>query len=77
MTIREAVSGRWVSILLATGVDESYLTGKHGPCPLCGEGKDRWRFTDHKGEGRWICNHCGKGDGFELLVKIGIGAQFD
>jgi putative DNA primase/helicase len=44
----------------------SFLTGKNGPCPMCG-GTDRWRFTDFKGDGHWICNHCGQGNGFDLL----------
>ena len=29
---------------------------KAGPCPLCAEGKDRFRFDDREGKGTWICN---------------------
>lgn len=35
---------------------------------MCG-GKDRWRFTDHGGDGMWWCNQCGTGDGFDLLQQ--------
>lgn len=65
--LKAAARGRWPSLLASLGVDESYLSGKHGPCPMCG-GKDRWRFTDHGGDGLWICNQCGSGDGFSLLM---------
>jgi putative DNA primase/helicase len=36
---------------------------------MCG-GKDRYRFTDKMQRGNWICNHCGHGDGFDLLEKV-------
>ena len=42
-TTKERAVGRWKSILPAFGVTPQQLTGKHGPCPLCG-GKDRFRF---------------------------------
>lgn len=67
--VKQAAIGKWPGILAALGVDESFLTKKNGPCPFCG-GKDRWRFTDHEGRGMWICNHCGKGDGFDLLMRL-------
>lgn len=63
----QAVANRWVSILVAEGIDDSVLDGKQHPCPVCA-GKDRFRFDD-KGEGRWYCNHCGAGDGYSLLCK--------
>lgn len=63
---REIASGRWHGILTALGVDGRYLTGKHGPCPMC-DGRDRWRFDDKEGRGTWFCNNCGAGDGFKLL----------
>ncbi len=61
--------GRWVSILSELGVSPKFLSPKHGPCPMCG-GKDRFRFDDKDGKGTWICNHCGSGDGFTLLMKM-------
>jgi putative DNA primase/helicase len=66
---KQLASGKWRGVLIALGVEDSFLTGKNGPCPLCG-GKDRWRFTDFNATGAWVCNHCGKGDGFELLKLL-------
>ncbi len=68
-SLSERARGRWKGILSALGVDGRFLTGKHSPCPLCG-GKDRWRFTDFKEAGGWVCNQCGKGDGIELLKRF-------
>lgn len=65
---RELAKGKWRGILLQLGVDQSHLTGKHGPCPICG-GKDRFRFDDKLQAGNWICSQCGSGDGFELLMS--------
>ena len=67
--ITEAARGRWRDILEALGVPAEYLTRRNGPCPHCG-GKDRWRFTDHREAGGWWCNHCGTGDGFDLLQQF-------
>lgn len=67
--ITEAARGRWRDILEALGVPGEYLTRRNGPCPHCG-GKDRWRFTDHNQAGGWWCNHCGTGDGFDLLQQF-------
>lgn len=66
--IKLRANGHWVEILSSLGIDNAILDRKHHPCPSCG-GKDRFRFTDHKGRGSFICNNCGKGDGFELLMK--------
>lgn len=59
--------GRWPGILLALGIDECALSGKHGPCPVCG-GKDRFRFDDKDGRGTFFCSHCGAGDGAKLVM---------
>ena len=67
--ITEAARGRWRDILEALGIPERFLSRRNGPCPQCG-GTDRWRFTDHDQAGRWWCNHCGTGDGFELLQQF-------
>lgn len=67
--ITEAARGRWRDILEALGVPAEFLTRRNGPCPHCG-GKDRWRFTDHNQVGAWWCNHCGTGDGFDLLQQF-------
>lgn len=65
----EIATGRWPGILVQLGIDQKFLTGKHGPCPICG-GKDRFRFDDKAGRGTWICSKCGAGDGFGLLQQI-------
>ncbi|MEM4721690.1 MAG: primase-helicase zinc-binding domain-containing protein [Candidatus Methanomethylicaceae archaeon] len=43
-----------------------------GPCPFCGEGKDRFRVWPQQGEGgRWWCRQCGKsGDVIQYLREI-------
>lgn len=67
--LTEAARGRWAGILEALGIPAEYLTRRNGPCPMC-DGKDRWRYTDHDQAGRWWCNQCGTGDGFELLQQF-------
>lgn len=64
--VSEIATGRWPAILMHFGVAESFLSGKHGPCPVCG-GRDRFRFDNKAGRGTWICNHCGSHDGFAML----------
>ena len=64
------VTGKWYGILTALGIDRKYLQDRHGPCPICNEGKDRFRFDDKDGRGTYFCNTCGAGDGFELLQKV-------
>lgn len=68
--LRERIAGRWHGVLPMLGLRSAFLSGKHGPCPLCGGGKDRWRFDDKDGHGTWICNQCGAGDGVSLLMKF-------
>ena len=61
--------GRWQGILLATGLDEPTLSGRHCSCPACG-GKDRFRFDDNQGWGTFYCTNCGAGNGFKLLENV-------
>jgi len=65
MDIKEA-TGKWPGIFSALGIDVG--TGKHKPCPMCG-GTDRFRFDDKDGNGTYICNQCGAGDGWSLILK--------
>jgi putative DNA primase/helicase len=74
LPLRDRAQGRWSGILPALGIGESFLTGKHGPCPLCG-GKDRWRWDNLEGRGTWICSKCGAGDGIALVMHVN-GCQF-
>lgn len=68
--LRERAQGRWRSILPRLGVDAKYLVNKHGPCPICLGGKDRFRFDDKDGSGSFICNQCGAGDGVQLVMDV-------
>lgn len=65
----DAARGKWRGILLALGVDQQFLTGKHGPCPVCG-GTDRFRWDNQHGAGGFICGQCGAGNGFDLLMRV-------
>ncbi|MBS0348950.1 MAG: toprim domain-containing protein [Proteobacteria bacterium] len=69
MDVRTAAQGRWRGILHGLGMDERSLSGKHGPCPLCG-GKDRFRFDDKDGRGTYYCSGCGAGDGVKLAMAL-------
>lgn len=64
-----AARGKWKGILLQLGVPAQSLTGKHGPCPMCG-GDDRFRFDNKDQRGTYICNACGAGDGMKLAVEF-------
>ncbi len=65
--IRVQMQGRWRGVLAALGMSQKQLSGKHGPCPMCG-GVDRFRFDNKGGSGTWICNQCGAGDGVNLVM---------
>lgn len=66
---KELCRGRWRWLLPVMGVEARLLTGKHGPCPICG-GKDRFRWDDKDGTGSYFCSGCGPGDGFMLAEKV-------
>jgi putative DNA primase/helicase len=66
-TITQA-HGRWREILPALGLPAASLSGKHGPCPMCG-GKDRFRFSNRTNEGDYFCSMCGAGKGMQLLSR--------
>ena len=67
----------WTPTLTSMGFPAEFLTHKNCPCPFCG-GKDRFRYTDFEGKGKWICSHCQPegGNGFEL-VKRYYGLTFE
>jgi len=64
-----AAGGRWPKLLAELGIDTP-RRGKHGPCPVCCDGKDRFRLDDKEGRGTFICNQCGAGDGLDLVCKV-------
>lgn len=66
---KELCRGRWRALLPTMGVDARFLTGRHGPCPVCG-GTDRFRWDDKDGTGSFFCSGCGPGDGFMLAERV-------
>ena len=68
--LKDRARGRWAGILPALGVSAAYLSGRHGPCPICNGGKDRFRFDNRDGTGSWFCSHCQAGDGIGLLMRL-------
>lgn len=68
--IHQETTGRWPSILMSLGVEERFLRNRHGACPICSDGKDRFRFDDKNGKGTFFCSKCGSGTGFDLLMQI-------
>ena len=68
--LRELARGQWREILPKFGLPVARLNGRHGPCPLCGQGKDRFRFDNKDGRGTWICNQCGAGDGISFVQEM-------
>lgn len=83
--VRSAANGLWKSkIFPSFGISVPSSKNKHDSCPICAStatysksGKsatkasnvDRFRCDDQKGDGSWICNVCGAGDGFELVGR--------
>ncbi|WP_235525488.1 primase-helicase zinc-binding domain-containing protein [Photorhabdus heterorhabditis] len=57
----------WQSILSNIGAE--LPLNQHTACPACG-GKDRFRFDDKDGNGTFICNQCGAGDGLNLVQRV-------
>lgn len=67
--IHELARGRWRGILMAAGISEKFLTGKHGPCPTCG-GKDRFRWDNRDNGGGSFCSVCGSRSGVDLVMTV-------
>jgi putative DNA primase/helicase len=64
--IKIQAAGRWVSILQSLGMDSRYFSGKHQSCPLCGDGKDRFRFN--RATEYAHCNVCGSKSPVDLAI---------
>lgn len=67
--IKQRCVGRWKDILLGLGFPSKALSGRHGPCPICNGGEDRFRFDNLEGKGSWFCSKCGAGQGVELVIR--------
>jgi putative DNA primase/helicase len=72
--VKVTARGQWTYVLSSIGIAQTFLKNTHGPCPICG-GKNRFRFDDKDGNGTFICNQCGSGDGFKL-IKLATGKPF-
>ena len=70
LELKRQANGKWYDILTKLGIDGSFLTGKHSPCPVCG-GKDRFRWDNRNGDGGFFCNQCTPqaGSGFSLVLR--------
>lgn len=64
--IIQKAQGNWDEILTEAGIPSAFLTKKHMACPICG-GKDRFRYADTNGTGKYYCSHHGNGYGIHLL----------
>ncbi len=69
MKTTDLAQGKWFGILTSFGIDQSFLSGKHGPCPLCNAGKDRFRWDNKENRGTYYCSSCGAGDGLKLAME--------
>ena len=66
----QAARGKWRDILTHFGMGAEFLTGEHGACPLCGGGKDRWRWDNKDGTGSCFCSQCGAKSGMHILMDL-------
>lgn len=67
--LKAAASGREIEILRqVAGIDETYLDGKHHPCPKCG-GKDRFRLIN-RDSGAVLCNQCFHHDNGDFIAAV-------
>lgn len=66
--LNRAIGDRDWREILSHAIDERYLVNKHGPCPVCGDTRPKFRFDNQGGTGSWICV-CGYGKGMTLLMK--------
>jgi len=65
--LRQACYGKWAGLYDHFGVDVG--TGKHKACPIC-HGTDRFRCDGLARDGNYICNQCGNGQGFTMLMRF-------
>jgi putative DNA primase/helicase len=71
--IEDQCFGRWTQILRHIGIEEKYLSGKHSECPLCGNGKDTYRWD--KTKEFMFCGYCGNKGGMGFVMSH-LGMSF-
>jgi RecA-family ATPase len=68
MPIESAINGRGLKL-------RRFGAELVGPCPVCGDGVDRFSINPKKG--KWFCRHCDKGGGDAIgLVRFLDGTDF-
>lgn len=67
--IQCAAAERWPAVFEAAGMDPAHFARPNRPCPLCG-GRDRFTYFSKEANGRWLCRHCGYGDGIDLVKRF-------
>lgn len=69
--IKQESRGKWMGIFQALGI-EVPENKKHGFCPICRAGKDRFRLFPDSVDGDWYCNQCEPhaGDGIALVQRV-------
>ena len=72
---KELARYKWLSIH-SNYIQKEFLTGKHGPCPMCG-GKDRFRYEPKSENGSYFCSGCGAGTGIHLLAQMSMVSHQD
>ncbi|MBP0624752.1 DUF7146 domain-containing protein [Cupriavidus consociatus] len=60
--------------LPADVLTDGFWRGRPGPCPICGDGTDRFTYDNKWGRGDWVCRKCDAGgpkagDGIELVCR--------
>ncbi|MEQ1976721.1 primase-helicase zinc-binding domain-containing protein [Xenorhabdus sp. SGI240] len=70
-SVKKSAMYHWENLLPACGIDIP-AKGKHGSCPICRGGTDRFHFIDDHHNGNWHCRQCdipNYGDGLDLVAK--------
>ena len=72
ISTNDLAQGRWKEIMQAFGVPANLLNGRRQACPFCGgdRASDRFRWTDYRKSGGYLCSQCGAGNGFQFLEKL-------
>ncbi len=76
-SILQSAKGNWLTAIFpSVGIAFKGNPNHHQPCPICG-GHDRFRCDNKNGDGTWICNNCGAGNGYTLVKKYTGAETYD